>query len=235
MAGVADYLSQRIGVVESFQTRLTINELILELKRDIEDCGSGPVCLVGYSWGAWLSYIFTASYPDLVRKLILVGSGPFEQEYAKDLWAIRLARLNEQDRQRVRELEADLEKSGPDMNEILRQYGNILVKSDVFNPLPCDDNEVKVDLNIFQYIWKEASELRLSGELLKLGSKIVCPVIAIHGLHDPHPYSGVIQPLSAVLQDFRYHLLEHCGHTPWKERMAKDHFYRLLFAELSEK
>ncbi|AHV98042.1 alpha/beta fold hydrolase [Paenibacillus sabinae] len=235
MAVIAARLSQRFGVVESFQTRLSIHELILELKKDIEDFGSGPVSLVGYSWGAWLSFIFAASFPDLVRKLILVGSAPFEQQYAKDLRATRLARLNEQDRQRIHELEAVLQKPKSNQNELLRQYGKLIEKADVFNPLPSDDDDVEIDLNIFQHIWKEASELRSSGELLKLGYQIVCPVTAIHGIHDPHPYAGVIQPLSAVLKDFRYHLLEHCGHTPWKERIAKDHFYDLLFAELSEK
>ncbi|WP_218918411.1 alpha/beta fold hydrolase [Paenibacillus durus] len=234
MAGVAAFLSEKVGVIESFQTGLTIDELLLELKKDIEHYVNGPVCLVGYSWGAWLSFIFAASFPDLVRKLILVGSAPFEQQYTKDLQATRLARLNEQDKRRVRELEAGLEKNESDKNEILRQYGKIMEKTDLFDPIPSDDDMVEFDLNAYHHIWKEADALRSSGELLKLGYHVVCPVVAIHGIHDPHPYSGVIRPLSAVLQDFRYHLLEHCGHTPWKERMAKDHFYHLLHAELPE-
>ncbi|MDT3426774.1 pimeloyl-ACP methyl ester carboxylesterase [Paenibacillus forsythiae] len=235
MAGVATFLSQRFGVVESFQTRLTINELILELKKDIEHYSDGPVSLVGYSWGAWLSYIFAASFPELVRKSILVGSAPYKQHYTKDLQATRLARLSEEDKRRVRELEAGLEKNESNKNEILRQYGKLMEITDLYDPLPSDDGMVEFNLNVYHHIWQEADALRSSGELLKLGYNVVCPVVAIHGVHDPHPYSGVIQPLSAVLQDFRYHLLEHCGHTPWKERLAKDHFYHLLLAELPEK
>ena len=41
--------------------------------------------------------------------------------------------------------------------------------------------------------------------------------MAIHGDYDPHPASGVKEPLSRILRDFRFILLDHCGHTPWKE------------------
>jgi len=63
---------------------------------------------------------------------------------------------------------------------------------------------------------------------LELGKKIRCPVIAIHGDYDPHPYEGVKTPLSHILRDFRFILLEHCGHRPWVERAARDRFYKVL-------
>ena len=56
--------------------------------------------------------------------------------------------------------------------------------------------------------------------------------MAIHGDYDPHPASGVKEPLSRILRDFRFILLDHCGHTPWKEVEAKEKFYRELRAEL---
>ena len=57
-------------------------------------------------------------------------------------------------------------------------------------------------------------------------------VLSIHGNHDPHPAEGVQKPLTAVLADFRFVLLERCGHTPWLERQARDEFYRVLRTEL---
>ena len=81
-------------------------------------------------------------------------------------------------------------------------------------------------------MWPEASLLRSSGRLLALGEEIRCPVVAIHGDHDPHPAEGVAAPLAAVLEDFRLILLERCGHTPWLERWAREDFYRALRGEL---
>ena len=81
-------------------------------------------------------------------------------------------------------------------------------------------------------MWKDAAELRSSGKLLELGKQIECPVVAIHGDYDPHPTEGVWKPLSAVLNSFRFILLENCGHMPWIERQARDKFYKILKEEL---
>jgi pimeloyl-ACP methyl ester carboxylesterase len=74
--------------------------------------------------------------------------------------------------------------------------------------------------------------MRRSGELLELGERVECPVVAIHGDYDPHPAAGVQEPLSTVLERFRFILLKSCGHTPWIERQARDEFYRVLEKEL---
>jgi pimeloyl-ACP methyl ester carboxylesterase len=81
-------------------------------------------------------------------------------------------------------------------------------------------------------VWEEADQLRSCGKLLELGKKIRCQVIAIHGDYDPHPFEGVREPLSRVIKDFRFILLENCGHRPWIEREGKERFYRLLRKEI---
>ena len=72
--------------------------------------------------------------------------------------------------------------------------------------------------------------MRQTGELLALGKKILCPVVAIHGDWDPHPARGVCEPLRATLKrfSFKFIVLEDCGHKPWIERKAKDKFYSIL-------
>jgi pimeloyl-ACP methyl ester carboxylesterase len=86
--------------------------------------------------------------------------------------------------------------------------------------------------DVFQGVWKDAARLRASGELLALATRIECPVVAIHGDCDPHPYEGVQQPLSSRLEDFRFIMLENCGHKPWIEREAREGFYEVLEDEL---
>jgi pimeloyl-ACP methyl ester carboxylesterase len=69
--------------------------------------------------------------------------------------------------------------------------------------------------------------------LLRLASEVQCPVVAIHGDHDPHPAAGVRDPLARVVPDLRFVLLERCGHTPWLERQARATFFEALERELS--
>ena len=85
--------------------------------------------------------------------------------------------------------------------------------------------------DVYQGVWQEADEMRRSGELLALARRIRCPVVAIHGDYDPSPAEGVQEPLAAALEEFRFVLLARCGHTPWRERQARDEFYRVLKRE----
>ncbi|MCX6689200.1 MAG: alpha/beta hydrolase [Methanoregula sp.] len=75
-------------------------------------------------------------------------------------------------------------------------------------------------------------QLRKSGDLLAYGRQITCPVVAIHGDYDPHPEDGIRIPLSRVVRDFRFILLDNCGHTPWIERRARERFYEVLIDEV---
>jgi pimeloyl-ACP methyl ester carboxylesterase len=124
-----------------------------------------------------------------------------------------------------------------DKNGILAQFGELIYKTDTFDPLPAQREEEKLNTrgDIFQSVWKEAEEVRRKGELLKLGSQIQCPVVAIHGDYDPHPPEGIKRSLSQTISDFRFILLKSCGHEPWNERNARDKFYEILRGELKQK
>jgi pimeloyl-ACP methyl ester carboxylesterase len=119
-----------------------------------------------------------------------------------------------------------------DKNKAFARMGALFLKADVYNPITYESEEIDCQASIFQSVWKDAVELRKSGELLELGRHIKCPVVAIHGDYDPHPPEGVQKPLSAVLKSFRFILLKNCGHKPWIERQAKDRFYEVLKKEL---
>ena len=101
MAPVARELSSVRGVLEPLQTATTVEGQVQELKAVLEKNGDLPVTLIGFSWGAMLSSIFTAHYPSFVTKLILIGSGVYEEKYATDLMKTRLSRLSEEERGRA--------------------------------------------------------------------------------------------------------------------------------------
>lgn len=233
MAPVARELSSTWGVLEPLQTAATLEGQVRELKDVLERNGALPTTLIGHSWGAWLSFISAASYPSLVKKLILIGSGPFEEKYVASIEATRLSRLSEEERVETLSLIETLDDSTiKDKNKLMARFGELMSKADSYDPLPHDSEGLEFQYDINKSVWEGAKELRSSGKLLELGNRIQCPVIAIHGDYDPHPSEGVKVPLSATLKDFRFILLEKCGHYPWFERSARDKFYDILKNEV---
>ncbi len=228
MAPVADELALARGVLEPLQTRNTIEDLIQELKMILEEHAVLPTVLVGYSWGAWLGLLTAARFPNLVRKLILVSSGPLEEKYAAEITQTRLNRLSSEERKEARHL---LGKKNLQPGEFAR-LGELMVLADDFDPLPLKPEGLLLNPEQFERIWNEASALRKSGKLLEEAKQITCPVVAIHGDHDPHPSAGVEAPLTGLLADFKFILLEKCGHTPWMEKRARETFFKVLEREL---
>jgi pimeloyl-ACP methyl ester carboxylesterase len=220
-----------MGVLEPLQTADSIHGQVAELKTVLENHGNPPLILIGFSWGAWLSFIFTARHPKLVKKLILVCSGPFRERYAAGIMEKRLARLNTDEKQEVSALLA-ASNAGTLKDDGLTRFGMLIDKADSFSPLPHDSDILPVSPDIYRQVWQQAAKMRSSGELSQLGKMIQCPVVAIHGDYDPHPAEGVKEPLTRVLKNFRFILLEKCGHRPWYEREAKDNFYETLKKEI---
>jgi len=115
-----------------------------------------------------------------------------------------------------------------DKSAIFKKFGKMIEKADSYDPLSHDSDVIEYQYEMLDSVWPDATELRASGKLLALGKKIQCPVVAIHGDHDPHPRNGIEVPLSRVLTEFRFILLENCGHYPWYEKHAKEKFYSVL-------
>jgi pimeloyl-ACP methyl ester carboxylesterase len=231
MAPVARELALEMGVLEPLQTAGSVDGQVEELKNVLETHGNPPLILVGFSWGAWLSFILSARYPSLVKKLILVSSPPFAEKYAAQIMETRLNHLNVEERKESLSLLSSIYSGSAKGNSFAR-FGDLMDKADSFAPLPHDDEILPCSPVIYHQVWAEVSKMRSSGELVQLGEKIQCPVVAIHGYYDPHPAAGVQEPLARNLKDFRFILLAKCGHHPWYEREAKDSFYTELRREI---
>ena len=233
MTPIARELADDTGILEPFQTADSIHGQIEELQDVLESEGDPPIIVIGFSWGAWLSYILAALYPDLVRKLILVSSGPFEEKYAKNIQETRMGRLNEKEKQEAESLMRKIGDPKVDhKNKLFERFGALISQADTYEFIPAESEKLEYRCDIFQKIWPEADALRKSGKLLNLGNNIQCPVVAIHGDFDPHPAKGVQKPLSRILKDFRFILLEKCGHKPWIEKYANERFFQLLHDEI---
>ena len=233
MAPLARELASDYGILEPLQTATSVEGQVQELRTVLIQNGDIPVTLIGSSWGAMLGFIFSAHYSEFVKKLILIGSGVYEEQYATNIQETRLSRLNEEEKREVHSLTKNLnDPKISDKNILLARLGELFTKTDAYNPLTLDTEVMEVQYHLHKSVWNDVSELRSSGKLVELGKQIQCPVVAIHGDYDPHPHEGIQKPLSTVLKSFRFTLLKNCGHLPWIEREARDKFYGILKEEL---
>ena len=237
LAPVAARLARRRGIVEPLQLAPSVAGQLDELEALLADGEARyPLTLVGHSWGAVLGYLFAAHHPDAVRRLILVASAPFDEAAGEATLTTRLSRLDADDRRAVVNAQALVADDGASasarqaaMEEIDRLFGRV----DAWDPITLDVGALGDWPDVYDAVWREVRAMRVRGDLVALGPRIRCPVLGIHGDFDPHPGSGVREPLENVLADFRWVELEHCGHTPWLEREAAEPFYAVLEAELA--
>ena len=227
MKSVAENLSKDFGVLEFIQTEKSVNGQIEELHNQLISSADLPAILIGYSWGAWLGFLFAGRYPHIIKKLILISSAAFESKYNSDLMSIRLNRLNPDDRIEAERLLSVINSEDSD-HESLNRFGKLMSIADSYDYQPEDNDSVDLDMAIYQSVWSEASKLRETNELIRCADKIKCPVVAIHGDYDSHQIDGVERPLSEKIVDFKMIRIEKCGHTPWRERYAKDIFFKIL-------
>ena len=233
MKPVAVELSNVCGIIEPFQSAGTIDGQVEELRNIlIENCEL-PITLIGHSYGAWLSVIFASENTEYIKKIILISSGPFGDEYASIINETRFSRLSEKDVAELNKLKLELNNPvGKNKKDVFKKLGEISSKADYFKPINFSDDILDYQPDIFQTVMREALYLRKSGKLLKMAGRVNCPVIALHGDYDPHPFKGVEEPLSKVINDFSFILLKDCGHYPWNEVNAKEKFYEILEKEL---
>ena len=235
MASVARELAAHYGVLEPLQTAATLDGQVEELREALEQDASLPTTLIGSSWGAMLSFLLAARYPTLVRKLILVGSGVYEERYAAGIGQTRLSRLGDAERMEAHALmDALSDPMVADKSVPFARLGALFTRTDAYDPVTLDTEVIEVQYAVYQQVWQDAQRLRASGALLGAGRHIMCPVVAIHGDYDPHPAEGIREPLAGVLTDFRFILIERCGHLPWIERQARADFFRIVREELSD-
>ena len=238
MAPVADHLSDIYGVIEPFFLEATLQGQLLELKQIIESHKIEKVVLLGFSWGAWLGYLFAAKFPDIIKKLILVGSGPYEHQYYLELIETRNSRMSPEQKDQYSNILNNLQDPNvTNKDAYISKLGALCGNIDQFDEEEIEETFLSPHFDLdrsthFQQALNEVIGMRKSEELLKESEKITCPVIAIHGDYDPHPANGVKIPLGKKIVDFKFFLLEKCGHKPWTERYARSKFFQLINSEL---
>ena len=76
--------------------------------------------------------------------------------------------------------------------------------------------------------WGDVLRLQRGGVEPQAFRSIVAPVVMLHGDADPHPGTATRDLLRRYIPHLEYVGFERCGHEPWRERQARDHFLRVL-------
>jgi pimeloyl-ACP methyl ester carboxylesterase len=233
VAPIARELAKNTGVLEPLETKDSIDGQVEELADVLKKHGNTPVVLIGHSWGATLSYLTTARYPGLIKRLILIGTMPLEWKEVPDFMPTWLSRLSEEERVELLSL-AELTWDGAveDKSEPMGRFIRLVVKAESYDLIPMKDEVLQYQLDINMSIGLEIRRLLEDGGLLKSSRLITCPVVAIQGDYDPRTAGDVRESLSCAHKDFKFILLEKCGHYPWMERYARDKFYEILRKEI---
>ncbi len=236
-AGELEYLSKvlskKIGVIEPFQRADSVTGQIEELVESIKKNADPPITILGFSWGAWLTWLTASRYPTLFSKIILVSPPPFEEKASLSIMGRRMSRLSLDERKEVKRINSVL--FSENMGSVLfARFAYLMEKADSFDRIDNLERPVlELDPTINSKVWKEAVSLRRSGTLLRSGKSITGSVTVIHGDQDPHPYEGVKVPIESMIPNSTFHLLSNCGHRPWTEKHAREEFFQILNLELS--
>ena len=145
----------------------------------------------------------------------------------------RIDNLTDSEAQSFRSLLFQLEDTEvADKDNLLASLGILAEKADNYDSLESDAKENTPDGEMYAAIWPQADELRNTGKLMDALGMIKCPAVVIHGENDPHPIEGVVDPLKEKGINADIHVLPNCGHSPFKEKQAKEQFYGILFSLL---
>lgn len=229
LAPVAQALAPSTGVVEPWQAAHTVAGQIRELAGQVDGYASPPVVLVGHSWGAWLALLFAADHPGKVRRLVLIGTGPFRVRDSQEIPRRRQKRLSRDEWREFEEIDQKLSRRSPKgVASALRRLKELTEISDSYSLLDHRRLPAQVDPRVYREVWAEAAEMRRTGRLLRAIRRVHAPITVLHGKQDPHPIRGVVEPLRRAGKQVDVVLLDRCGHEPWWERYARDAFFREL-------
>jgi len=211
---------------------LTVARHVADLQKIVEECGGDRPALVGESWGAMLALAYAAAHPGSAGPLALVGCGTFDTAARARMREILDERQDDGLRRRLEALRPETGDS-----ERLREMYELmapLYDCDA-EPTAPDPEAPAFDARAHTETWNDMLRLQAEGVYPAAFAAIRGPVLMLHGSHDPHPGRMIRDGLTPHIPQLEYHELDRCGHSPWRERRARDAFFAVLRAWLARR
>jgi len=101
-----------------------------------------------------LAFMLAAQEPALIKKLILISSGPFEELYAAGIMETRLDRLSDAEKISAASLLKIVNNHEVhDKNRAFRQSGHLMAKADSYDPVFSNDEPREYQCDIHTKVW----------------------------------------------------------------------------------
>jgi len=229
----AEYGKGKVCILEPWQSAKTMWGQVEELHQQILSATNKKVFLLGHSWGAWIVALYASKYPDSLEFVVLMSSGPFDDQYIPAIKARRERLLHGKHREAFERLTEEISHmDAADQKEKFALFAAIPHGDDydVFE----EEDDCVPNGEIYQSVWPEGAKMRSEGRLLEEAKKIQCPIYIIHGEEDPHPIEGVTGPFDEKGIQYILYTIGRCGHSPWKERYGRDKLREFIFDQLIE-
>ena len=178
-----------------------------------------PLSIVGYSWGGLLTLLYSvASFEQKEAgprptRLVLIDPAPATRPLRARFEANFAERQGSASVQQLRE---ELAQSGlreRDPHAYRQRAFELSVAGYFADPRRARDlTPFRVIGRVQQQVWESLGDF----DLLQRVEQVDCPVLILHGRHDPIPLEAS-EALSRALPDARLVVLEHSGHVPYVE------------------
>jgi proline iminopeptidase len=178
------------------------SEYVGDLETVRQAVGAGQVHLLGHSWGGVLAMRYATAYPENVRSLILVSSGPPSAE------AVRAAQESRMQRIGALQQEGILPRKISGLEDLLPAYF-----SDPHFVLPDELRDLDYNANVEQLTWAALGEYDFTAQVAALEH----PVLMLYGQDDPFGLPMAESTRDALSSaDVELVVIEKCGHF-WQE------------------
>jgi pimeloyl-ACP methyl ester carboxylesterase len=242
-APIARGLAGSYHVLEPWQRGSDASTAPLTVARHVADlrdlilsrCAGQRPALIGESWGAMLVLAFAAAHPDLAGPLVLVGCGTWDAESRAKLQETLEQRIGDDPPLRSAIDQLAAEYFDDERLRTIRRYELIRRLYD-FSPMQeeADPAIGPFDAKAHEETWNDMLRLQRQGQYPAALSAIRSPVLMLHGSYDPHPGPCTRDLLRSYIPQLEYHELPRCGHSPWRERFARDDFFQIMSRWLTE-
>lgn len=209
---------------------LSVEVHVEDLKGFIDYLGKDErPALVGESWGAMLALAYGCRYPDSIASIALVGCGTYSWDLRGKGAETRVNRIHEYIEKHP-EFRSDLDL--PVLERILKWH----TMTDTYSKR--DDFEFSngdgFDRQGFEETWNDEMRCQDEGIHPQQFAKITCPVIMLHGAHDPHPGKMTYHQLREFIPHLEYKEFERCGHDPLIEKYAHKEYALFVKSWIAE-
>lgn len=182
------------------------------------ELSSGPLTLVGYSWGAMLALLYSVSVQSGGRgtrpaRLVLIDPAPLNRGYRQ---AFEAEFQRRQSGDAIQKLRGDLAASGlreRDPEAFKQRQFELSVAGYFADPARAHDlTPFRVTGKVQQSVWESLGDFDLLPQLKSLE----LPTLIVHGWSDPIPVDSSLEAARAMRA--RCVVLEASGHVPYVEQ-----------------